>query len=291
MFRLIGRTLVFGTLGVGALGCLYGKDQLVHWFKQGKERIETQINEFQGMSAELGQIEDRVQSLEDEVRRLKEQSIREEVEVEHLQGETAERKAALERLHKNLEKAQTLLASSGDAFMIGGTTYPRAEIERDVSDKIDLYKVQQETLAQLEQTLETRRSALALSRENVVRGTAMRAELQGKVRLLQAKLEKHRAREVYSDAVANDFDTQGFNTEIGEVRSLFAKFETKLAVKGRMLDERMKVVAGSRVGGIDYEARDRTSAEDVSAKLSKLLATPDAAGEPAAAAVIVVRER
>ena len=288
MFKLIGKTLVLGALGVGAVGCLYGKDTVVRWFKLGKEKVEAQLNEFQGMTAELGKIEDRVQSLEDEVRRLKEQSIREEVEVDHLQTETSERKQALERLHKNLEKAQGLLESPGDAFLIGGASYARAEVERDVSEKIDLYKVQQDTLGQLEQTLETHKSALALCRENVTRGETLRTELQGKVRLLQAKLEKHRAREIYSEAVASEFDAQEFNTEIGEVRSLFAKFETKLEVKGRMLDERMKLSAGSRVGGIDYEAPDRPAVDDVKSKLSVFLATPKAA-EPAT--VVVVREQ
>jgi septal ring factor EnvC (AmiA/AmiB activator) len=287
MFRFIGKTMLFGTLGVAALGCLYGKDQLVRWFEQGKATIEHKINEFQGMSAELDKIEGRVQSLEDEVRRLKEQSIREEVEVEHLQRETSERAASLERLHKNLEKAQALLASGADRFVIGGTGYARAEVERDVSEKLDLYRVQKDTLAQLEQTLGTHRSALAIARENVARGEALRQELKGRVRLLQAKLEKHRAREVYAEAVACDFDAREFNTEIGEVRSLFAKFETRLEVKGRMLDERLKLAAGSRVGGIDYESPERPAEKDVASRLSKFLCDENAAPAP----VAVVTER
>ncbi len=290
MFRFIGKTVLFGALAAGALGWWCGKDQLVTWFRHGKAQVEQKLEEFQGMSAELRRIEDRVQSLEGEVRDLKEQSIRAEVEVNHLERETGDRKAALERLHKSLQKAQSLLASGAERFVIGGATYPRGEVERDVSDKIDLYNVQKETLAQLEQTLETHRSALALSRENVTRGEALRAELQGRVRLLSAKLEKHRAREVYAEAVATDFDAQEFNTEIGEVRSLFAKFEFKLEVKGRMLDERMKLAGGSRVGGIDYEAPDRPKADDVTHKLSLLLeGREEPAVEPAA--IVVVADR
>jgi chromosome segregation ATPase len=287
MFRFIGKSLVLGALSVGALGCLYGKDQIVRWFHQGKDKIESQINEFQGMSAELGRIEERVRSLEDEVRGLKEQSIREEVEVEHLERETGDRRASLERLHKSLEKAQSLLGSDAERFVIGGASYARAEVERDVSDKIDLHQVQQETLAQLEQTLATHRSALAMARENVTRGEALRVELQGRVRLLQAKLEKHRAREVYAEAVACDFDANEFTTEIGEVRSLFAKFETKLEVKGRMLDERMKVASGSHVGGIDYDSPDKPAGDDVARKLSLFLGS---SGAPAPSVAVVQQQ-
>jgi len=285
MFGFIGKTIVLGALSTGALACLYGKDQIVSWVKQGKATIEHKIDEFQGMSAELGRIEDRVRSLEGEVRDLKEQSIREEVEVEHLQRETSERRSSLERLHKNLEKAQSLLTSGGERFMIGGANYPRSEVERDVSEKIDLYRVQKETLVQLEQTLETHRSALAIAKENVTRGEALRTDLHGKIRLLQAKLEKHRAREVYAEAVLTDFDAQELNTEIGEVRALFSKFETKLEVKGRMLDERMKLASGSHVGGIDYEAPERPAATNVAEKLSQLLNGEDA---PSTSTAIVV---
>jgi chromosome segregation ATPase len=284
MFRFIGRTIVLGALGVGALGLVYGKDQILAWAKQGKETLKTQISEMQGMNSELHSIEGRVGDLEVEVRHLKEGAIREEVEVQHLEGETQERNAGLEKLKANLEKAQSILTGGAERFRIGGVEYTRAEVERDVADKIDLYKVQQETLAQLQATLETHRSALTLARENVARGEVLKTELAGKVRLLQAKLEKHRAREVYAEAVASDFDSNDFNTQIGEVRSAFAKFETKLEVKDRMLDERMKVATATHVGGIDYEAKENKTSMNVVERLNELLNGP----APAAPTVVVV---
>ena len=286
MFKFIGKTILLSAVGAGALGLLYGKDQVIAWAKQGKETIKNEISEIQGMSAELRSIEARVGDLEGEVRRLKEGAIREEVEVQHLDSETHQRQAGVEKLKSNLEKAQGLLTSGGERFRIGGAEYSRAEVERDVADKIELYKVQQETLGQLQATLETHRSALALARENVSRGEALRSELASKVRLLQAKLEKHQAREVYADAVATDFDARDMNTQIGEVRSLFAKFETKLEVKSRMLDERMKVSSNSRVSGIDYEAKEGSVSKNVVDQLNELFAAKPA--EPAAAPSVVV---
>lgn len=271
MFRFIGKSIVLGAVSLGALGFLYGKDQVLAWCKQGKQKIQAEISELQGMTSELDKIQGRVGSLEEEMRRLKESSIREEIEVQHLEKETTDRQGALEHLRQNLEKAQSLLASDAVRFRIGGIEYGRAEIERDVADKIELFKVQQETLEQLKATYETHRGALALAKENVIRGEALKSELAGKVRLMQAKLEKHRAREIYAEAVASDFDAQDFNTEIGEVRQLFAKFETKLEVKNRMLDERMKVAQGSHVSGIDYAAPERAAPNDVVGKLNDLL--------------------
>jgi len=289
MFRFIGKSIVIGALGVGALGLLYGKDQILNWARQGKETIKNEISELQGMNSELRSIQGRVGDLEKEVRRLKESAIREEVEVQHLEQETQERSSSLEKLKSNLEKAQSLLTSGADRFRIGGVDYSRAEIERDVADKIDLFKVQQDTLAQLQATLDTHRGALTLARENVARGESLKGELSGKVRLLEAKLEKHHAREIYAEAVASDFDAHDFNTQIGEVRSLFAKFETKLEVQSRMLDERMKVASGTHVGGIDYDAKESKVSRSVVDRLNELLS--GSAPAPADAPVVVVTGR
>lgn len=283
MFKFIGKTLVLGGLSAGALGCLYGKDQVVAWFHQGKQEIVAKIDELQGMKGELRSIESRVQSLEGEIRELREHSIGEEIEVKRLEQEAAGRQGAIDRLKKNLEKAQSLLATAGERFVIGGVSYARAEIERDVAEKLDLWQVQQDTLAQLKQTLEVRQGALTLAKENVTRGEALRGELTGKLRLLEAKLEKHRAREIYAEAVAGDFDAAEFQTAIGEVRQACAKFEGKLEVKDRMLDERMRVVSGGKPAGIDYES-PAPAANDVTERLSRLLGP---VVEPPAQVVIV----
>ncbi len=287
MFKLIGKTLVLGGLGAGALGCLYGKDQLHAWFDQGKREIATKIDELQGMKGELSSIESRVHSLEGEIRELREHALEEEVEVQRLDREAGDRKQALERLKKGLEKAQALLATNASQFVIGGIAYGRGDVERDVAEKLDLYQVQQDTLAQLGQTLDVRRSALAMAKENVTRGESLRGELTGKLHLLQAKLEKHRAREIYAEAVAGDFDATEFQTVIGEVRQRCAKFESKLEVKGRILDERMKLAVGTKAAGIDYEAPDRPEGGGLEERLSKLLGP----AQELPASVVIVRQQ
>jgi septal ring factor EnvC (AmiA/AmiB activator) len=270
MIKFLMRSVFLGALSAGALFAFGGTDQVMGWFQDSRQAVTEKINEFQGMSAELRKIESRVGRLDKEIQSLKENAIREDVEVRNLEQEVSDREEALERLRTNLEKANTLIETESDFFRIGGETYSRIEVERDVADKIRLYKVQEETMAHLRQTHMTHRNALALARENVNRGEAVRAELSSKVRLLKAKLERYKAREVYAEAVATDFDAQEFNTAMGETRSLFAKFETKLEVKNRMLDQRKKISNNSQVTGIDYEAPEKAPV-DVRSELSRLL--------------------
>ena len=102
---------------------------------------------------------------------------------------------------------------------------------------------------------------------------AVREDLVGKVALLQAKVEKYKARQVYAETVTLDFDARDFNTEIGEARQSLAKFEQKLEVKNRMLDEKLKVAVSGKsvVSGIDYTKTAQQAEMDIQEQLSELL--------------------
>ena len=252
MFRFALRTALLGSMAVGSAAAVFGPDQLVRWVHDGKETVEKHIADLNTLETELGTIQDRVDELDQEILDLKEQSLAEQVEIEALQTEIDDRATGVERLRENLERADALLESELRSIRIRGITYSRDEIQRDVEEKMRLYQVQNETLRQLRETMEMKQGALAMVHENVQRGQALREELQGKVRLLSASLDKYRAREAYAEAVTLDFDAQEFTTEIGEARQLLAKFEQKLEVKNRLLDERMKIAQDSDVAGIDY---------------------------------------
>ncbi len=273
-------------LAGGAAVATFGADRCVDWMRNGQARVKEQINEFQGMSAELRKIRNRVDTLDREIAELKETALREELGAENLEADIKERQSTLEHLRKNLEKANSILNTDVNAFNIGGVTYTRKEIEQDVADKMRLFKVHEDTVAQLRKTLLTRRNALQIAQENVARGKAVRQELAGRVDELSAQLEHYKAREIYAEAVAMDFDAREFNTEIGEARQLLAKFERKLMVKNRMLDDQIRVGSGSgHVAGIDYEETDRPAA-NVSDELALLLERTDADGSKTAMVVL-----
>lgn len=272
MLKFMIKTALVGALATGATVALVGPDKVEDWVFASKQAVEEKINELQGMTAELRRVEARVERLDREIAELKEHALREELEIETLEEEIDHRESAIDYLRDNLEKAHTLLGTDLDRFNIRGITYGRTEIEQDVEEKMRLFQVQEDTLAQLRMTHNTRKNALELARENVTRGQAVREELIGTVRLMQAKLEKFKARQVYAEAVTMDFDAQEFNTEIGEARKSLASFEKKLEVKNRLLEEQLKVAASgnSVVSGIDYT---KTAKADVGIQeqLSELL--------------------
>jgi len=44
MFKFIGKTILLGAVSAGALGLLYGKDQVIAWARQGKETIKNELS-------------------------------------------------------------------------------------------------------------------------------------------------------------------------------------------------------------------------------------------------------
>jgi chromosome segregation ATPase len=260
MFKFILKTTVITTLAVGAALAAFGPNTMVRWAKDSKDAVAQHLQDFQGMSSELRSIEDHVTKLDGEILRLKEIALKEELAIEELDRDVGERQKTVEHLRSNLERADSMLETELTTFKIRGITYSRDEVEKDVEEKLRLYKVQRATLSQIKETLNTRQSALELAQENVDRGQVVREEMLCKIHFLEAQLEQYEARQVYAEAVASDFDSREFNTEIGEARQLMAQFEKKLEVKNRMLDDRMRITTGEgSVAGIDYSAPQEKS--------------------------------
>lgn len=284
MFRFLLKTSLLGVLATGALYATGTTDKVVHMFEHGKKKVAEKINELQGMSAQLNRIESKVSQLDTEILELKQAAVRDQIEVERLESDIDERQGGLDKLKGSLERAHSLLETEEEYFRIGSATYSRDEVERDVAEKIALYKVQDETLAHLRQTYVTHRNAKTIAQENVRRGQAVKIDLESKIRLLRAKLERYKAREIYAETVAVDFDAEDFNTGIGEARQLFARFDKDLEVKNRLLDERMRINATSgSVTGIDYDAEEAPSPTSVQEKLSLFLGYQTAPTSPVTA--------
>ena len=272
MFKFLMKSAALTTLVAGTTFAAFGSDTVMNWLRSSKEKVQEQISELQGMNAELNKVRDRVNELDQEVLELKESALKEQMEVENLEQQVHERQQTLDHLRRNLEKANTLLSQPGDHFSIQGITYTRREIEHDVAEKMRMFEVQQDTMAQLSQTMNTRKNALQLKQENVTRSKTLRHELMAQVQLLTAQVERYKARQVYAEAMTSEFDAQEFNTAIGETRQMLAAFEKKLAVKNRMLDDQIRIaVDGSHVAGIDYNAENKPQYNNIQEELSALL--------------------
>jgi len=245
---------LFSVLTVTAAAAVLNWDDFKAVASTGRKMIERKIDEVQGMETKLSILREKVAGLGKEILELKTDLVRRQVDVEYMEKIVDEKRRALARLETALEQASRLLAEPRDTYLIGGRAYSREAVSRDAEEKMKLYKIRKETLANLEKTLETKRKTLEMARRNVERGESMKAELAAKVKFLEARVDRYKAKEVYADTVKVEDPSVEFKTLLGRTRKMLDEFERQLAVKDRLLDERIRL-GGDYTCGIDYAAK------------------------------------
>jgi hypothetical protein len=264
---MIGSLLRWGVLGTlvgGSALAFVGSDKLKLYWENGKTSVLSAIDDMQGLESKLGLIRTQIAGLDDEVRGLKHDAVRTRVELERLNTEVGEREAALQKQALVLEKVSGLLDQGLDRYTIGRTVYTRDEVERDAAEKLSIYNVQAETLKSLKETLSTKEKALSIAQENVGRAEALRIELATKIGLLEAQLEKFRAREAFAATVEDVVCTDEIDSDLARAREMIRDFEQELEVKDRMLEEQLRAGPEQPASGIDYAPAASAGGEDLS---------------------------
>lgn len=287
MFGSLFRLGMLATLVGGSAVALVGPERVKLYIASGKDAVLSAIDEAQGMESKLNLIHTQIKGLDKEARELREAAIRRDVEVGDLRREIAGREDALQRKSDLLSQVKVMLASGDGQYRIGGRTYARTAIEQDASEKLAAFTVQTETLASLKQTLETKEKAAAIAAENVERAAALRTELSTQVGLLQAKLDKLRAKENFAATVDEITDTSDLDSDLARAREMMREFEKDLEVKDRLIDEKLKQSSQQPAQGIDYETLQQGES-DLVGRIDKALSAAQTTHGTTAVAKVVV---
>lgn len=258
---------VFLILSFTAAVAVLNWDSFKVFADTGKKMIEEKINEAQSMETKLSLLETRIAGLDREIYDLKTEVVRRKVDVEYMDKIVGEKQNALIDLKDALERASALLEQNREYYVIGGRKYSYNEVARDAAEKLKLYKVQEETLTNLDRTLDTKRKTLVLAEENVAKGQSIKTELNAKVKYLKAQVERYKAKEVYAETVKIDDTSAEFKTLIGKTQKMLAEFEKQLEVKDRVLDERIRL-GGEYIGGIDYNQEGVPHSDDIAEEIT-----------------------
>jgi len=268
--KTILKLSVLTVVVAAAVGFFIFPEKIKLYAGTGKRLIQEKIEEAQGLETKLALVETRVCSLDREINRLNTEMVRRQVDVEYLEDLVSEKVEAHENLRRAMKSASELLAEGRENYKINGRTYTHAEVSRDASEKLKIFRIQSETIDNLNQTLNTKKNTLQMARENVVNAESIKGELIAKVRFLKADLEKFKAKEVFAETKSTGDLTAEFKTEIGKTQKMLADFEKQLNVKERILDERIRI-NGDFVGGIDYTSPRVIIDEDVAAAIEACL--------------------
>lgn len=288
MLGSLFRLGMLATLVGGSTYALIGPERLKDYFNEGKDQVLSALDDAQSMEAKLKKIQKEISGLDKESARLRRDAISSRVESERLRNDLEERERSLARRGEVLDKVSALLAQNKGEYVIGRVVYSRDEVERDAAEKLSLYNVQKQTLASMRETLSTKEKAHAIAEENVGRADALRAELQSKVQLLEAQLQKFRAKETFAATVQDIVDTSALDSDLARAREMITEFEKDLDVQQRMLDEQLKAGSDQPKGGIDYDAMNSTGDEDLVGQIRHALSgTNLSVSDPVGAAIVI----
>ncbi len=279
---------MLATLVGGSTYALVGPERLKDYFNDGKDQVLSALDDVQSMEAKLKKIHKEISGLDKESTRLRRDAISHRVESERLRKDLEERERALGKRADVLDKVSALLAQDKSEYVIGRVVYSRDEVERDAAEKLSLYNVQKQTVASMRETLNTKEKAHSIAEENVGRAGSLRAELQSKVQLLEAQLQKFRAKETFAATVQDIVDTSSLDSDLARAREMITEFEKELDVQQRMLDEQLKSGSDQPKGGIDYEAATAGGDENLVSQIRHALSgTTISVSDPSGAAIVI----
>lgn len=259
----------YASVLAGAAYLFVGPDRLVSFAKRGEKVIKQKLDELHGFESRLDDVRSQLDEIDAEIRDHRKEVIERKVDVEQLTQTIMERENELQRLRRNLEKAQELLSQESTRYMIGGVSYTFAEVEQDADIKFNEYQTKERTLKNLRDTLRLKEESLAVSEANVTGAIARKGDLEGQIRLIAAELERFRARQIYVECVDQGILPEEINTELGKAEHRLGDLKKELAVKERMLDERVKAGPG-QVGGINYERVSQDAQElDIATRIRR----------------------
>jgi chromosome segregation ATPase len=178
---------------------------------------------------ELQRLDTMVRELQPEIRQSARVVAQLEVEVEDLEKEIGILRSEQEQLFAQMRKLREELGSNKSEFEFAGQRFSRAEVERDLSRRLDVYEERQVVLAAKEELLEQKRRTLEAARSKVMEYRRAYDQLVAKQQSLKAQLAM-----LESAAAVGKVEID--STKLAEAQRLAKEIEQRLRVTQRVLD-------------------------------------------------------
>ncbi len=213
-----------------------------------------------------------IDDLEPEVRRNKHLIVREEVALEQLAQQVDKLEAKQSQEKVNLLRMQTEVNQGTPQIVFAGRSYSVDQVKRDMSNRFERYKTNDETLFNLRRVLNARQQSLGSARSELEQMLASRNQLVAEVEKLEA-----RQKMVSVAQTASEFDLD--SSVLARANQLVREVETRLDVTERMLN--------SDIQFVEEIPLDSPESEDIAAQIADYFGAADPHVESIAAEVTV----
>ncbi|MCS7239071.1 MAG: hypothetical protein NZ899_12500 [Thermoguttaceae bacterium] len=234
------------------------------YLKTAWRSVGESIRDATPISFELKRLDGMIQDLQPEIRRIQQVVARLEVELEYLEKEVAQLQEEQEKLVAQMRTLRQELGSGKEEFVFAGQSYSRAEVERDLARRLDLYQEKQVVLAAKQELLEQKRRTLENARLKLAEYRRAYDRLLVQSQSLKAKLQR-----VEAQAAAGE--PQVDTSKLAEAQELAKQIEVRLRTIQRIL-----TAPEVNTGEIPLESTPRSAVE----RFDELFGAPTAGKGP-----------
>ncbi|MEW4527597.1 MAG: hypothetical protein ACF8PG_09910 [Maioricimonas sp. JB045] len=254
---------ILGTLTAAVIGGLvFGRDAASYVTTGFKSVRDTVRNEVP-IEFELERAREMIDGLVPEIRKSMHVIAEEEVEIDRLRESIARREKDLKGQEEAILTLTSDLKSGKTRLVYSGRTYSTGEVQRDLSERFDRFKVAEDTLARERQILDAKSRAHDSHREKLERMLSAKKDLQVEIERLQARLRSVEAAETISELQIDD-------SHLTRCKSLVAELNKQLDVREKMLD-----ADGKFTGLIPVEAEQTDVPVDIAEQVERYFGEND----------------
>ncbi|MDG1808360.1 MAG: hypothetical protein P8J91_17510 [Pirellulaceae bacterium] len=223
------KKLIFlGAGGLLVLGLLFGRN-LMPYAGTAVQKAQGWADSMVDTNYKIDTVRQSLEKLEENIEPMVYKMAQQKVEIERLSDEIEESDDSLARSHGHIIKLRNHL-DSGDTSYVStrGKTFSQSQVRLNLERSFRNYKMQEERVAALRKTMETREQGLEAAQKNLELTHVKRVELANKIDSLEAQL---RMLEVSRTASSfNKFDSSELSRIEDMVDEVQSRIDTEVMV-------------------------------------------------------------
>jgi hypothetical protein len=211
---------------VAVTGLLFGRDAC-SYIKTSYRQVTDGVKQSVPTEFQIQRAEQMVGDLTPVIREAMHVIAKEEVALQQLDRQIAEREQSTSKLQDEIFQLQADLTSGKNVFRYAGREFKRDQVERDLTGRFGRYKVDEETLNHLKEMRDARSANLEAARQKFAAMVSSQKKLATDIENLKAKRQLVEVAQASSEVVFDD-------SRLARTKELITDIRTSLDVKARL---------------------------------------------------------
>jgi chromosome segregation ATPase len=226
--KMAKRGVLTAAAVAGGLALLFGT-AAPSYVKTAFHRVRAHAHDSVPVQFEIERAKQQVAELEPAIHKNIEDIAREEVEIEHLQGEIESTQANLNVEKKKMVALRDHL-DTGEMKLTSGVSYSPDEIKAELSRRLDHFRAVKGILETKESTLKMRMKALDAAREQNAKMRAEKVQLVTRIESIETRLKQ-----IEATQAANEFTFD--DTALARAKQAVAELSKRVEVIARVSEQ------------------------------------------------------